>query len=313
MIKALVKIDMSNDNMKKILEVEGYDFLIGNSNEYVEKHIEDSEVYITFNPNKKHIEMGKKLKWVAALSAGVDYIPMDMIKEKSIILTNGKGIHKTHMSEYVISMMINLSRNLYGVFENSKENRWESHMSQGEIYGKTIGILGLGSIGKELGKYAKLMGMKVIGTKNNIEEIEYVDKVYGKEEMVEVFKRSDFIINLLPLTEETHKIVDYSYLSAMKKEAYYINIGRGKTTNEEDLIKVLKEEGIKGAVLDVFYVEPLPIESPLWKMNNIIITPHICGVSDLYYEKAMEIIIPNLNSYRDGNKLINRVNIENGY
>ncbi|MFA6939943.1 MAG: NAD(P)-dependent oxidoreductase [Clostridiaceae bacterium] len=242
MIKALVDLKMDQKNIDRIKETPGYEFIITKDKEEAEKYIEQCQVYISFAPKEKYIEMGKNLKWVAALSAGVDYIPLDLIKSKNIILTNGSGIHKTHMAEYTISMMIALSRNLSSIEKNNRKKIWDADITQDQIFGKTVGILGLGSIGSEIAKYSKLLGMRVIGAKRNISDMEYVDKIYGQDEMEKVFSISDFVVNVLPYTAETHKIIDLKYLSKMKSKSYYINIGRVKTTNEEDLIKILKEK-----------------------------------------------------------------------
>jgi len=313
MIKALVNLKIDQMNIDRIKEIKGYEFYIAESSEDVQKYIGDCQVYISFAPNKKYIELGKNLKWVSALSAGVDYLPMDLIKSKNIILTNGSGIHKTHMAEYTIAMMTALSRNLYSIEKNSREKIWDSNITQDQIFGKTVGILGLGSIGSETARYSKLLGMRVIGAKRSKSDMEYVDKVYGQNEMDMVFSQSDFVVNVLPYTDETHRIIDYKYFNKMKSESYYINIGRGKTTNEEDLIRILKEKKIKGAALDVFYNEPLPQDSPLWDMENVIITPHISGVSKIYMDKALKILLPNLEAYRDNKEMINIVNLETGY
>ncbi|MDV3426001.1 MAG: D-2-hydroxyacid dehydrogenase [Bacillota bacterium] len=313
MIKALVDLKMDQKNIERIKEVPGYEFIIAKDKEEMEKYIKECQVYISFAPKEKYIEMGKNLKWVAALSAGVDHIPLNLIKNRNIILTNGSGIHKTHMAEYTISMMTALSRNFSSIEKNNRKKIWDADIIQDQIFGKTVGILGLGSIGSEIAKYSKLLGMRVIGVKRNISNMEYVDKVYGQNEMEKVLSRSDFVVNVLPFTAETHKLIDYKYLSKMKNDSYYINIGRGKTTDEEDLIRALKEGKIKGAALDVFYNEPLPKDSPLWDMENVIITPHISGVSKVYMDKALNILLPNLVSYRDDMRLDNIVNLETGY
>ena len=179
-------------------------------------------------------------------------------------------------------MMIMLARNLKTVEKDSENKIWNNNIIQDQIFGKTVGILGLGSIGSEIAKYSKLLGMRTIGLKRNITKVDYVDKVYTEDEMGEIFSLSDYIVNVLPLTEKTHKIIDCKYFSLMKRESYYMNIGRGKTTNEEDLIKALKENKIKGAALDVFDNEPLPKDNPLWDMGNVIITPHLSGISKTY-------------------------------
>jgi D-2-hydroxyacid dehydrogenase (NADP+) len=313
MIKALINADLDDKNIEKLKKIQGYDFKIVKGSQEACKYIEESEVYITFTLDKKHIMMGKNLKWIAVLYAGVEHLPLDLIKEKNILLTNGKGIAGTFMAEYVISMMIMLARNLKIVEKNSENKIWNNNITQDQIFGKTVGILGLGSIGSKIAKNSKLLGMRVIGLKRTKTEVDYVDKVYTGDEMGEIFSLSDYIVNVLPLTEKTQKIIDCKYFSLMNSESYYINIGRGKTTNEEDLIKALKENKIKGAALDVFYNEPLPKDNPLWDMKNVIITPHLSGISKIYIEKALDNLIPNFEAYRDNKKMNNIINLEMGY
>ena len=220
------------------------------------------------------------------LRVGLDGVPLTEIFKRGIILTNAHGIHKNMMAEYAIAAMINLSRNWHLVFKNQLKARWDRSVPQGEINGAIVGILGLGSIGKEIAKRAKFFGMKVLGTKSNPQPVADVDEVYGSEQMAEVFKQSDYIINLLPLTTETRGLIGQKYFKLMKPTASFINIGRGATVNEADLIKALKEKQFYTAVLDVFEEEPLPSDHPLWKLENVILTPHFSGSSSKYLDKV---------------------------
>ena len=277
------------------------------------KDIEDAEMFITFVCNREMLEKAKKLKWIQVLSAGVDGLPLDLISKKGIMLTNGKGIHKNQMSEYAIWAMISLARNSSIIFRNQVNGKWDDSIPQNEINGSTAGILGLGSIGRETARKASALGMHVVGVKRTPQNVEYVEKVYGEDGMEEVFKKSDYIINILPHTPKTDKIIDRHYFSLMKKTACFINIGRGATVNEEDLIEALREKRIRSAVLDVFDEEPLPKSSPLWRMENVIITPHVCGESSKYLERSMKIIEHNLEAYLNGENMINVINLEKGY
>lgn len=277
------------------------------------RNIEDAEVLVTFRCTEEMLRRAKKLRWIQMLSAGVDGLPMDDIRARGIILTNGRGIHRVQMSEYVIWAMISLARNVQVLFRDQQRAIWGKGLAQGEIYGATAGILGLGSIGREVAQKASTLGMHVIGAKRSPEKVDFVEKVWGAAEMGEVFKNSDYVINLLPHTKKTDRIIDGTFFDMMKESGCFINIGRGGTVNEEDLIKALQTHRIRGAVCDVYNQEPLPKDSPLWKLDNVILTPHICGSSPKYMEKAMQIVEYNLHAYLNGKKMINVIDFNKGY
>lgn len=279
----------------------------------MEKQIVDADILITFKFSMEMLEKAKKVKWIQALSAGIDSYPLDEIKKRGIILTNGRGIHKIHMAEYAICVMIMLARNIHTMLQNKYEGKWDRKINQGEIYGSTLGILGLGSIGMEIAKKAKLMGMHVIGVRGSISDVEYVDKIYLPDDMAQVFRTSDFIINLLPSIQNTFKIIDKKYFDIMKQDACFINMGRGNTVNEDDMIQALKNGKIRALASDVFFTEPLPEDSPLWEMENVIITPHICGESNKYIERALPIIENNIKAFKDEGEFVNLVSFEKGY
>lgn len=279
----------------------------------MEKQIVDADILITFKFDMEMLDRAKKVKWVQALSAGVDSYPLDEIKKRGIILTNGRGIHKIYMAEYAICVMIMLARNIHTMLLNKYEGKWDRKINQGEINGATLGILGLGSIGVEIAKKAKFMGMHVIGVKGSISDVEYVDKIYLPDDMAQVFKTSDYIINLLPSMQNTFKIIDKRYFDIMKEDACFINMGRGNTVNEDDMIQALKNGKIRALASDVFFTEPLPEDSPLWKMENVIITPHLCGESNKYMERALPIIENNIKAYMGEGEFVNLVSFEKGY
>ncbi len=280
----------------------------------LKENLKDAEVVITFHFTKEMLDMAPRLKWLQIISAGVDALPLDDIFARNIILTNGRGIHRIHMAEYAMGAMISMARNFPTMYKNQLDGKWERNVSQGEVYGSTVGILGLGSIGEQIAKLSKVFGMKVIGTKRTPEPMEFVDMVYGSDQMDIVFKESDYVISLLPHTPKTDEIIDNSFFSLMKETAVFINMGRGKTVNEGHLIEVLKARKIKGFFSDVFYEEPLPSDSPLWELDNVVITPHICGVSPNYNDRAFEIAEHNLQVLISGEgEMINVVTEEKGY
>lgn len=282
--------------------------------EELEKIIPEAEILVAFPCNKDIMLKGKNLKWVQALSVGVDAFPLEELMAQGAVVTNGKGIHRIHMAEYATMAMVMLARNVHIFMRRQFEGSWDRRSEQGEINGATLGVLGLGTIGQEVARKAAFMGMRVIGLKNNPKPVPHVEKVVGMEGIGWLFSESDYIINLLPGTPETEHMVDASLLSQMKRSACLINMGRGSTVKEADLISVLKEGKIRAFWSDVFEQEPLPKDSPLWNMENVVITPHICGESTKYMEKAMEIIGHNLKVYQTGEgEMINVVDPQKGY
>jgi phosphoglycerate dehydrogenase-like enzyme len=291
------------------------DWVLCTDSEKLPSLLKETEILLTFlQCDRKMIDAAPQLKWIQAISAGVDYMDLDEIRRRGIVLTNGRGIHKIHMAEYAVAAMINLARGFHLMFLNQLQKKWERSVSQEEIHGATVGIIGLGAIGAEIAKKAAFMGMRVIGVKRTSGPVDHVEEVHAPDDMAAVFRRSDYIINLLPYTQETEMLIDQRFFDQMKPTACFINIGRGRTVNEGDLIEALRNKQIRAMVSDVYYTEPLPPESPLWDLDNVILTPHICGVSPQYMARAMQIIAHNLNVYLSGQgEMINLVNMQAGY
>ena len=293
-----------------------FEVIVCTKRKMLKSYLPRTEILITLfaRPDAEMIRLASNLKWIQALTAGVDFFPLNEIKKQDIVLTCGRGIHKIYIAEYAIAAMINLARNLHLIFRNQLQGKWDRSISQDEIHGRTAGIVGLGSIGQEIARKASMLGMRVIGVKHTPGSIEGVDQVYGPGEMGEVFKQSDYVINLLPATQDTRGLIDKTYFALMHKSACFINLGRGVTVNQADLIDALCTKTIRAAVCDVYEEEPLPADSPLWQMENVILTPHVAGVSPQYLQRAMEIIRHNLNVYlsRSG-KMTNVVDLSRGY
>ena len=294
-------------------EFSNIEFEVITSKKELLDRLPEAEIMLGTFFNEEMIRIAPRLKWVQSFMAGIDNYPLKEMEEKGIILTSGKGVHKINISEYVICSLIMLARNFPVIAKNQNNRKWIV-VDQDEIYGATLGILGLGAIGSELAKKAHSMGMKVIASKKTYEKKEFVDELYTPDKMEEIFKKSDYIVNLLPYIPETDKIINRKYFNLMKPTASFISVGRGKTVDEEDLIEALRTKKIKGLVSDVFYKEPLPEESPLWEMENVFITPHIAGQSVKYIEKALGIIRHNLGVYLSGKgEYLNRIDYKKGY
>jgi phosphoglycerate dehydrogenase-like enzyme len=295
---------------------QNFELIICKGPDELQAHLPQTEILVTLfdSPDANMIRQAPRLKWILALTAGVDSLPLNEIKKQNILLTNGRGIHKIYIAEYAIAAMINLARNFHLMFRNQLRGQWDRSVPQHEIYGCTVGILGLGAIGQEIAHKASRLGMRIIGVKNEPCPLEKVDRVYGPAEMREVFKQSDYIVNLLPDTPNTRGVIDKTLFAAVKESACFINLGRGPTVNQAHLIDVLQTKRMRAMVSDVYEEEPLPEDSPLWEMENVILTPHIAGVSPKYLERAMDIIRHNLPVYvANSGEMINVVDLDRGY
>jgi len=275
----------------------------------------EAEIVLGFSCPENLTARAPRLKWVQAMSAGVDRFLDNEFQKSSIILTNEGGIRDTPISEIVLEMMLMFVKRAPFCFELKQKRQWKQFMPT-ILRSKTVGIIGVGNIGREVARLAKAFGMRVIATRrstNRVSRARYVDVLLPREQLPLLLSDSDFVVLSLPLTAETNKLIGENELRAMKPTAYIINIARGKIIDEEALIRALEENWIAGAGLDVFATEPLPADSKLWEFPNIIFSPHIAGGQDRYYALSTEFFCENLRRYLNNQRLLNVVNKRNGY
>ena len=262
----------------------------------------------------------KRLKWIQTLFAGVDAFLYPEVVKSSVVITNAGGVNSIPVSEQVVGMMLCLNRKLHLFMRNQTERKWKTSdmdliFRMEELSGKTAGIVGLGRIGSEIAKKAKCLGMRVIAARRNpsAPKPDYVDKIVSPENLEELLADSDFVIIQIPLTKDTQGMLGEKQLRRMKPTAYLVNASRGDVIKEDELIKALKEGWIAGAALDTFATEPLPEDSPLWDMTNVIITPHVAGLTPRYMERLTDLFCENLRRFLNGESLINVVDKTRGY
>jgi D-2-hydroxyacid dehydrogenase (NADP+) len=255
-----------------------------------------------------------RLKWVQMMSAGVDRLRDTEIWKSNILITGVSGIHAIPIGEFVMAQMLMFVKGVPRSFLQKQKHEWQRYIST-TLRGKTVGIIGLGHIGREVARLAKAFGMKVIALRRSSvkKRARYVDLLLPSREMASLLKKSDFVVIAVPLTAETRKLIGEKEIGDMKPTAYLINIARGGIVDEVALIKALEEKRIAGAGLDVTYPEPLPPDSPLWDFDNVILSPHISGGMEDYMAHATELFCDNLKRYLTGKKLRNVIDRARGY
>ena len=277
--------------------------------EEIRQHIDKMEILVTlYRISDELLKQATRLKWIQATTSGVNYIINRPSLRKEVIVTSARGIHGPQMSEMAFLLMLALNRNFPQVIRNQDRRVWECWPSK-LLYQKNVGILGIGVIGEEIARKCKAFGMKVFGMDIVERRVDAVDTFCGPEDLLRVAKEVDYLILVAPSTPETNKIIGAQVLSSMKPTAFLINIARGELVDEQALLHALETGKIAGAALDVFSTEPLPQDHPLWGMKNVIITPHVGGMSDIYKDQVMPIVEENLRRYLRGERrnLINYI------
>ena len=258
------------------------------------------------------------LRWNQLISAGADRLVLDTpeLVERDLILTNSSGVHAIPISEHIFALMLTLSRNILGSIRKQIKHQWLERRSRvgWELNNATMGLIGVGQIGQMTAKKAKMMDMKVLGLRRNPKlSAPFVDKILGPDGLMDLLKSSDWVVITAPLTAETRGMIGEDEFRAMKKSACIINIARGPIIQEKALIRALKAGWIAGAGLDVFETEPLPESSPLWDLENVVITHHAAGTSPHHLDRRITIFLENLKRYQAGDALINVVDKQLGY
>ncbi|RLC82527.1 MAG: D-2-hydroxyacid dehydrogenase [Chloroflexi bacterium] len=258
------------------------------------------------------------LRWLQQWGAGADWLLRHSeAVELDFVLTNASGVHPIPISEHILAFLLAFGRGFHRAMRAQARHEWFSYDQQKDLFelvGKTMVLVGVGAIGKRTAQVAAALGIRVLGVRRNpAVGAPGVEAMFGPDQLLDLLPEADFVVLTVPLTHETQGMIGERELRAMKPTAYLVNIGRGGTVQERALIRALQEGWIAGAGLDVFETEPLPEDSPLWDMDNVIITAHYAGATPHYNERAMAIFLDNLRRYRAGEPLRNVVDKRLGY
>ncbi len=270
---------------------------------------------IELYPNPQALaEAAPQLRWLQLTSAGLDRAARSGLIESDLMVTNASGLHATPIGEYVLLSMLMFCKGGHRFVRAQDRGEWVRYMPQ-ELYGKTVGVVGLGHIGEEVARLSKAFGCRVLATRRSVTERADSDigTLLPPGELPALLAESDFVVLAVPLTEETRGLIGEAELRQMKASAVLINIARGAVVDQEALIRALKDGEIAGAGLDVFDQEPLAEDSELWGMENVIMSPHISGGTEIYNQRAVGIFCDNLRRYLAGERLMNLADPERGY
>jgi len=265
--------------------------------------IEKTDILMTIKITDETMKKASRLQWIQAMTTGVDFFLKLPSLRRDVIMTSTRGIHGPQMSEMAILLMLALNRNFPQIVRNQDQRIWDRWPTK-LLYQKKVGILGLGVSGREIARKCKAFHMTVYGINRTKREVEFVDHFFHPDGLLEVIREVDYFVIVVPSTPETRKMVGAEAIAAMKPTAFLINVGRGDVVDEEALIHALTTGKIAGAALDVFACDPDPLakESPLWGMKNVIITPRVSGMSDIYPDQILPIVEENLRRFLKGER-----------
>lgn len=307
--------DEVKNQLKKVFTT--VDFIFNEDMEDAKGRLAEVEVLVGYGDAIKNglFDQMINLKWIMMFSAGVDKLPLKKIADRKIKVTNARGVYKVPMAEYTISMLLQVYKQEKQLIRYEQEQEWAKPPNIQEISNRTMVVVGAGAIGQEVARLAKAFRMTTYGISRSGRAQEFFDETAPISKLNDYLPNADFVVSVLPGTKETTNIFTAEQFNLMNKDAVFVNIGRGNSVVEEDLLAAIQNKTIAHAVLDVFQKEPMDKTHPFWKEENITITPHLSAKSSRNFERTMDIFKTNLEKYLAGDEesLINLVDVEKGY
>lgn len=314
LLVALNEGELTAEELTQIRELApDHEVLVSRDREVITANLADTEVIFGIFP-RDLLADATNLKWYQQWDAGADWLSGHPdVAARDFTLTNTSGVHAIPIAEHVLAFMLAFARGFPEAARNQARSEWPKRAPEvTELAGKTLLLVGVGRIGERTAQVARALGMHVSGVRRRQGQ-QIPDGVDEMGTLAELLPEADFVVLTVPLTAETRNMIGEKELQSMKKDAVLINIGRGGTIDEDALAAALRNGEIKGAGLDVFEEEPLPASSPLWQMDNVLVTSHYSGKTPLYTRRSFEIFIDNLERYQAGQELRNVVDKQAGY
>jgi D-2-hydroxyacid dehydrogenase (NADP+) len=286
----------------------------------LDAEIPDAEIVIAWSLRPEQIKAAKKLRWIHSPAAAVHQLMFPELIHSDIVLTNAREVHGPVVAEHVIALIFALAKKIPGSVQLQQKHVWGQQLLWDElprvreVAGATLGLVGVGSIGRSVVRSAKALGMRVIAVREHPEKgSEGADVVFGPGGINDLFRQADYVVLAAPVTDSTKAIANAERLALMNPGACLINVGRGPLVDEAALAIALREKTIGGAALDVFPKEPLVADSPLWDLPNLLITPHTAALTDKLWERHYALFSENLRRYLAGEPLLAVVDKSKGY
>jgi phosphoglycerate dehydrogenase-like enzyme len=292
-----------------------------NSYEGIETELRDAEVVFTLSLRPQQFEAAKQLRWIHAPTAAVHQFMFPELIESDVMVTNSTEVHGPVVAEHVIALIFALAKKIpqAALFQQKRvwgqERTWNDGQHLKEIGGATLGLIGVGSIGRRVAQMASALGMRVIAVREHVEKgrPEGVEAVFLSAQLGELLGQSDYVVVAAPLLPATTRMMDATRFAMMKPGAFLINVGRGAQVDESALVDALRSHRIAGAALDVFEHEPLPPDSPLWALDSLLITPHTAGLTEKLWDRHYALFSDNLRRYLSHQPLRYVVDKHKGY
>ncbi len=266
--------------------------------------ITDCDAVVTLEYDDAMLECS----WIHSIQAGVDRFPFETLEAEGVILTNSTGIHGRSVGETVAGYLLAFARKIHDHVANQHERRW-TRPEWDEAFtlsGTTACVVGTGTLGTGVADVLSPLGVHVTGVRRSVEPLPVFDDMYANDDLLEAISEADFVVVTVPLTDETHHLFDADAFVAMREDAYLVNVARGSVVDESALVDALESEEIAGAALDVFETEPLPEESPLWELDDVIVSPHCAAFTRDYGPDVGEIVRENVGRLEDGEAFYNQ-------
>ncbi|MGA2424153.1 MAG: D-2-hydroxyacid dehydrogenase [Terriglobales bacterium] len=286
----------------------------------VDEEIVEAEIVIAWSIRPEQIAAAKKLRWIHSPAAAVNQLMFPELVNSEIILTNAREVHGPVVAEHVIALIFALAKKIPGSVRLQEKHVWGQQILWDElprvreVAGATVGMVGLGSIGRAVAQSARALGMRVIAVREHPEKgSEGAEEIFAPAKIDEIFRQADYVVLAAPVTDSTKAIANAERLALMKPGACLINVGRGPLVDEPALVDALRAGKIGGAALDVFPKEPLPADSPLWDAPNLLITPHTAALTDRLWDRHYALFSENLRRYLTDQPLLAVVDKRKGY
>ena len=294
--------------------------MVTSDGETVLREMGEAEIYISWTLQPELFARAEQLRWIHSPAAGVTQLLFPAVVESDVIVTNSTTVHSVPVAEQTVALLFALARRFRNCFDAQAARRWAQKESwepsriPTELNGKTLGLVGFGAIGREVARRARALGMTVVAVKRDPSSgAELADRVHPPRELPAVLEQADYLVLAAPGNPETRHMIGEREFARMKPTAALVNVSRGTLVDTDALVRALEAGTLAGAALDVTDPEPLPPEHPLWRFPNVLITPHLAGATDRYWERQRDMVFENLRRYLAGEPLLNRVDKKRGY